>query len=141
MRTSSRVRCRADLLFSLLDLFIARFGDSTLDRAGQFFLAFQLDHGVIAGLAYRSVPCDFAGFDGAPANLLPPGDVGGPRRVRPKQTTSSSSAAAGPLPLLPLCQRRHTACLCANGARISAHTGGLFCRGVSAGALRVVDGG
>ena len=38
-------------------------------------------------------------------------------------------------------QRRHTARLCANGARILAHAGGLSCRGVSAGALRVVGGG
>jgi hypothetical protein len=36
-------------------------------------------------------------------------------------------------------RRGHTARLCANGRRISAHSGGLFCWGVSVGALRVVS--
>jgi len=53
-----------------------------LDGARQFLLAFQLHHGVVAGLAERRVPGDFAGFDGAPAFLLPHCDVGASKRMQ-----------------------------------------------------------
>jgi hypothetical protein len=49
--------------------------------------------GVFACHFQIAVAGDLRRLDGASADPLPPGDVGGPGRVRPKQTTSSSSTA------------------------------------------------
>ena len=61
--------CRSASSFSgvLLLLLLARPGNAIVNSAGQLFLPLQLRHSVIAGLAHRSVPRDFAGFDGASA--------------------------------------------------------------------------
>ncbi len=54
---------------------LSRLGHATLNCTSQRFLPVQLHNRIIARLTYRSVPCDFAGFNSAPAFLLPHCDV------------------------------------------------------------------
>src|SRR5687768_749193 len=60
---------------------LARFGHAILNGPCQLFLPLQLHHRIVAGLTNRSVTCDFAGFNGAAAFLLPHGDVSAPERM------------------------------------------------------------
>ena len=55
-----------------------------LDAARQFVLPFGRDEGVFAGHLQIAVAGDLRRLDGAAADLLPPGNVRAPERVRPE---------------------------------------------------------
>ena len=79
------LRRLASLLFGFLRLLLlAGCRDAALNRAGQFVLPLQLNDRVVARHAYGRMARDLARFDGAPADLLPPCDVGPPERVQPE---------------------------------------------------------